>query len=144
MPAVARSQFVARVSASLPLCREHFRLILRLDEFPPTEPGQFVQLLCRDGDRDFEPSQEWDWQPGARIDVDADDLASPVAMLRRPFSLAGRRDFDDGVELHVIHRVVGVGTDATTHRCDCAASVALKIGTTIVFSQPGHTMHMSA
>src|SRR5437667_12852229 len=39
---------------------------------------------------------------------------------------------------------VGVGGDATTHRCGCAASVALKIGTTIGLPQPGHTMHMSA
>ena len=31
-------------------------------------------------------------------------------MLRRPFSLAGRRDVAGGVELDIIHRVVGVGT----------------------------------
>jgi dihydroorotate dehydrogenase electron transfer subunit len=31
-------------------------------------------------------------------------------MLRRPFSLAGRRDTSSGVELEIIHRVVGVGT----------------------------------
>src|SRR5207302_1017391 len=28
-----------------------------------------------------------------------------------PFSLAGRRDIADGVELDIIHRVVGIGTD---------------------------------
>jgi dihydroorotate dehydrogenase electron transfer subunit len=43
--------------------------------------------------------------------VHDDDLLSPLAMLRRPFSLAGRRDTPRGVELDVIHRVVGVGTD---------------------------------
>jgi dihydroorotate dehydrogenase electron transfer subunit len=34
-----------------------------------------------------------------------------MALLRRPFSLAGRRDLDGKVELDLIHRVVGVGTD---------------------------------
>jgi NADPH-dependent ferric siderophore reductase len=39
------------------------------------------------------------------------ELMSPLAMLRRPFSLAGRVDRADGtVELHLIQRVVGVGT----------------------------------
>ena len=33
-----------------------------------------------------------------------------MAMLRRPFSLAGRRDVPGAVELDIIHRVVGVGT----------------------------------
>jgi dihydroorotate dehydrogenase electron transfer subunit len=32
-------------------------------------------------------------------------------MLRRPFSLAGRRDVGGAVELDIIHRVVGLGTD---------------------------------
>jgi dihydroorotate dehydrogenase electron transfer subunit len=32
-------------------------------------------------------------------------------MLRRPFSLAGRCHTADGVDLDIIHRVVGVGTD---------------------------------
>ena len=34
-----RGQFTATVAANVPLCREHFRLTLRLDHFPPTEPG---------------------------------------------------------------------------------------------------------
>jgi dihydroorotate dehydrogenase electron transfer subunit len=42
--------------------------------------------------------------------MDKLDFADPSAMLRRPFSLAGRRDTDSGVELDVIHRVVGIGT----------------------------------
>ncbi|CAN5546922.1 dihydroorotate dehydrogenase electron transfer subunit [soil metagenome] len=40
------------------------------------------------------------------------DLDHPTAMLRRPFSLAGRADAEDGsTEVEIIHRVVGVGTD---------------------------------
>ncbi len=36
-------------------------------------------------------------------------LTSPIALIRRPFSLAGRRD-GDAVELDIIHRVIGGGT----------------------------------
>lgn len=111
MPEARRNQFVSTVIANIPLCREHYRLVLHLDEFPATEPGQFVQLECRDGDRDYDPDREWDWQPGMRVEILEDELAEPVAMLRRPFSLAGRRDTSKGVELEVIHRIVGVGTD---------------------------------
>lgn len=74
------------VLSNTALCREHFRLTLQLPSYPRTAPGQFVQLLC------------------------ADD-ASPGFMLRRPFSIAGRRDTADGkVELDLIARAVGVGT----------------------------------
>src|SRR5438105_4460684 len=72
----ARGQFPATVKENLSICREHWRLTLALPSFPATEPGQFVQVLCRD------PS-----------DQQNDEFEkSPRAMLRRPFSLAGRRD----------------------------------------------------
>src|SRR4051812_15721238 len=77
-----RGQFDATVVENSPLCLEHFRLILRTPAFPETHPGQFVQIAC-----------------------------GPNAFLRRPFSLAGRRDVAGGVELAIIHRVVGVGTE---------------------------------
>ncbi len=106
-----RSQFPSTVIANVPLCREHFRLVLGVDAFPPTEPAQFIQIACSDraaieeGDRDIE------WSPGAPPIAAAPDLAGPVAFIRRPFSLAGRRDLTASVEVDVIHRVVGVGTD---------------------------------
>lgn len=46
-----------------------------------------------------------------RIDVAGNELLAPEAFLRRPFSLAGRRDVSGRVELDIIHRVVGIGTD---------------------------------
>ncbi len=86
--------------------------MLGLPQFPPTEPGQFVQVACRDLDQDYSPEYEAEWEPGRRpLDLCGRELMSPLAMLRRPFSLAGRRDTPDGVELDLIHRVVGVGTD---------------------------------
>jgi len=107
----ARQQFVAHVAANIPLCREHFRLVLRLADFPPTEPGQFIQIAGRDLDADFSPESEMTWEPGQWPDLRGQELMSPLAFLRRPFSLAGRRDTADGVELDIIHRVVGVATD---------------------------------
>jgi dihydroorotate dehydrogenase electron transfer subunit len=106
-----RAHFTAHVKANASLCREHYRLTLGLDVFPETEPGQFVQLLCRDADAHLSDEIELEWEPGQLPDVRGQELLSPLAMLRRPFSLAGRRDSADGVELDVIHRVVGVGTE---------------------------------
>ena len=102
-----RSQFAASVEANIPLCAEHWRLVLRLNHFPKTEPGQFVQLSCQS-----EPSAagEFDWKAGQRLHLHGNELQSPQAMLRRPFSLAGRRDLPGHVELDVIHRAVGLGT----------------------------------
>jgi dihydroorotate dehydrogenase electron transfer subunit len=106
----SRQQFIANVVENVPLCREHFRLVLSLPSFPPTEPGQFVQLLCREpGDIDGVEDEAM-WEEGQRFNVHGEELHGPVAMLRRPFSLAGRRNTSDGVELDIIHRVVGVGT----------------------------------
>ncbi|HTW94295.1 MAG TPA: dihydroorotate dehydrogenase electron transfer subunit [Tepidisphaeraceae bacterium] len=105
----ARGQYVATVTANIPLCDEHFRLVLSVDDFPATDPGQFIQIACHDLSQP-EPSGEWDWSPGERLEISDADLLRPVAMLRRPFSLAGRRDRGGAVELDIIHRVVGVGT----------------------------------
>ncbi|HEX8521833.1 MAG TPA: dihydroorotate dehydrogenase electron transfer subunit [Tepidisphaeraceae bacterium] len=104
-----RSQHLATVKANTPLCREHFRLTLSLPSFSVTEPGQFVQLLCRPVDDPLGEQIELQWEPGSARARGA-ELLSPLAMLRRPFSLAARRDTSSGVELDVIHRVVGTGT----------------------------------
>jgi dihydroorotate dehydrogenase electron transfer subunit len=113
-----RQQFDAVAHENVPLCRDHFRLVLRVDGFPPTAPGQFVQIACRDLDQLARDDREIDWRPDAPApisiaDRSRDELTSPQAMLRRPFSLAGRRDLPDGTtsEIDIIHRVVGVGTD---------------------------------
>jgi dihydroorotate dehydrogenase electron transfer subunit len=111
MTVAARSQYLTHVTANQSLCREHFRLVLSLPEFPPTEPGQFIQIACRDLEVDDCLESDLDWQPGRPVSVTGRELLGPLALIRRPFSLAGRRDDADGVKLEVIHRVVGVGTD---------------------------------
>lgn len=110
-----RDQFRCNVILNAPLCREHYRLVLGLSNFPPTEPGQFVQVSCRDlaGEEDVAvlTDRELEWEPGQLPRLEGREIRAPIALLRRPFSLAGRRDTGDGVELELIHRVVGVGTD---------------------------------
>lgn len=123
-----RSQFVASVAGNVSLCREHHLLVLRIaDGFPPTQPGQFVQLACHDlseSGSDVGPNltrREIGWRDDLPnelpLSIGDPDLRDRQAMLRRPFSLAGRRDLPDGsVELEIIHRVVGVGTDWLAQR----------------------------
>jgi dihydroorotate dehydrogenase electron transfer subunit len=108
-----RNQFDCSVSLNQPLCREHFRLVLHLSRFPPTQPGQFIQISCRAPDDDHAPERNVaiDWSLDKPPRLSAHELSGPLAFLRRPFSLAGRRDTPAGVELDIIHRVVGVGTD---------------------------------
>jgi dihydroorotate dehydrogenase electron transfer subunit len=106
-----RSQFVSHVASNTLLCREHYRLVLRVASFPPTEPGQFLQISCRPSDAEEDAEVDHAWTEGRLPSLLGSDVRAANAVLRRPFSLAGRRDTQDGVELDIIHRVVGLGTD---------------------------------
>ena len=105
-----RSQFTGRVLSNLWLCRDHHRLTLQLASFPPSWPGQFVQIACRQPDVNYMPAHEFAWEPGQSIQIEGLELQGPLALLRKPFSIAGRRDVPEGVELDIIHRTVGTGT----------------------------------
>jgi dihydroorotate dehydrogenase electron transfer subunit len=109
--AAARDQFVSEVIENRLLCREHYLLALRLPEFPPTQPGQFIQVACRDTSACYNPEHEADWTEGRSLDTEGAELMQPLAFLRRPFSLAGRSDGPDGVRLELIQRTVGIGTN---------------------------------
>jgi dihydroorotate dehydrogenase electron transfer subunit len=111
MAGTGKNQFIAEVAANHPLCRDHYRLVLRVDRFPRTRPGQFIQIGCSEIRMGDDPLLEYDWVPGRSAERHEYDLGSRNALLRRPFSLAGRR----GDELDIIHRVVGVGTDYLAH-----------------------------
>ena len=102
--------FTAEVLANERICDEHYRLILELPAFPPTQPGQFVQLLCRPPGEPV-PPQPVQWADGQAPQFTQADLLGRQPMLRRPFSLAGRRGIAGGpVELDIICRTVGVST----------------------------------
>ena len=115
MPPAQRNHFLATVVSNTLLCREHYRLTLQLVRFPPTAPGQFVQIACRPVEEAVEGECEFEWNEGRSTRVCGRNLVAPGALLRRPFSLAGRRDIKGYVELDVIHRVVGVGTQWLSH-----------------------------
>jgi len=106
-----RSQYESTVAVNRRLCREHYLLDVHLPEFPPTAPGQFIQIACRDLEIGDSPSPESEWSQEKPLILTGEELSGPLALIRRPFSLAGRIDKSDGVHLQLIHRVVGVGTD---------------------------------
>jgi dihydroorotate dehydrogenase electron transfer subunit len=104
------NQFVATVGENIFLCRDHYRLVLRVPRFPATKPGQFIQIACRNMDSGEGELPEFEWNPEAPTVPRGSEFCEASATLRRPFSLAGRRDFSTHIELDIIHRVVGLGT----------------------------------
>ncbi len=115
-----RGLFDARITKNTPLCREHYLITLKMigpDPFPPTKPGQFVQLGCGPQDWDALEScqSSIEWPKDGPPKTTQAELLHPQAFLRRPFSLAGRRDTPDGAEIDIIHRVVGIGTEWLEH-----------------------------
>ena len=110
----------ATVVFNEPICREHFRLRLGLPgRFSLTKPGQFVQLGCRipGGGQNQEAllGQCIEWDTAVPPKLTQPELCEELALLRRPFSLAGRGDNAAGTWIDVIHRVVGTGTQWLAH-----------------------------
>jgi dihydroorotate dehydrogenase electron transfer subunit len=107
-----RGRFTAIVEHNLPVCREHYRLRLRIDgPFPPSQPGQFIQLGCRppevEPDLAPAPAAAQTWPPK----LSQPELLNAGALLRRPLSLAGRGDDQHGAWLEAVYRVIGIGTN---------------------------------
>ncbi len=125
-----RGHYVALICANTPICHEHYRLTLQVPDFPASEPGQFVQLLCApsldpdpavSGER-YNPTQiskqaEFEWPIiGRPLKFHDEYLLANRPYLRRPFSIAQRRDLPASdtapaiAEIDIIHRVIGKGT----------------------------------
>ena len=111
-----RRRFDAVVEINRKLCREHYLLRLRIvdGDFPATKPGQFIQLGCRTPDASIDADallgREIEVTPGVMPTLSQPELCGRLAMLRRPFSLAGRGDDSRGTWIEIVHRVVGIGT----------------------------------
>lgn len=91
------------------VCREHCLITVELPNFPESKPGQFMQVRC------------------------ATDEAS-FPMLRRPFSIADRRETNGVTQLSLISRAIGVGTRWLDH---------LRVGETLNITGPlgrGYTL----
>ena len=110
----ARGTFLAEVLANEAICDSHYRLILDVGAFPPTQPGQFVQLLCGPPEPPA-AGADIEWGDGRPPQFTQSELIGREPLLRRPFSLAGRRDHAHGAsELDIIYRVIGTGTNWLT------------------------------
>jgi hypothetical protein len=107
---IKRGIYVGSVVRNVQLCDEHYLLCISLQDFPPSKPGQFVQLLCRGLDQQIS-AREIAWVDGSWPQASQAELTNREPMLRRPISLAGRRDLDGGsVEIDMIYRIIGAGT----------------------------------
>jgi dihydroorotate dehydrogenase electron transfer subunit len=95
----------ARVLANRVICRDHLRLTMEVEFFPPAYPGQFVHLSpCRPDKQDYRvfegvggPGTDWYQR-----------ICDPL--LRRAFSIAGLTRTFGAIRIEIIHRVVGTAT----------------------------------
>lgn len=109
-PQSGRGIVPARVLVNRSVCVDHFAMVLEVDRFCPSRPGQFVNVQCGLTEP-ISHDTPLAWPDNAWPKPSGPELAGRQALLRRPFSLAGRRDRPDGkVELDIIHHIVGVGT----------------------------------
>jgi NAD(P)H-flavin reductase len=104
-----RGLFAGTVLDNRRLCEEHYLLQLAVERFPPTRPGQFVQLQCRPI-APLPGYREVAWPTDGPPRLSQPELAGKEPLLRRPLSLAGRRDTRRGAELDLIYRTIGIGT----------------------------------
>jgi len=104
-----RGVYTAEVVENRLLCENHYLLTVRAAGLPSTRPGQFVQLQCRPI-REQVVAREANWPPGEPPRLSQPELADREPFLRRPFSLAGRRDGPGGAELDLIYLRRGAGT----------------------------------
>lgn len=111
-----RGIFASRVVANQFICTDHYRLTLRLNAFPACQPGQFLQLTCRHSESQHYEIHELAWEPGQKMpSLVNHEMTEPIAFLRRPFSIADRRENSQCVLIDIIHRVVGRGTTYLSH-----------------------------
>ena len=107
--AKSRGVFLGEVLTNAALCAGHYRLVLRVPGFPPSRAVQFVQLLCRPP-REQVAWREAEWPQGRPPKFTQPELTDHEPLLRRPLSIAGRRDRAAGAEIDLIYRASGTGT----------------------------------
>ncbi len=145
-PSRRRGRYVATVVANVPLCREHNRLTFRMEGFPASAPGQFVQVRCRDVDNaplggHEELERDWPGEDTAMrllSESEQPDLFRPTPILRRPFSIAARRSTPAGEEIDLINRDIGPGTHWLFNlKAGDLVDLIGPLGNTFTFPGPG-------
>ena len=130
-----------KVIANDRLCREHFRITVRLDSFASALPGQFVHISP--GRVNGSGYRRLDRSEGAVSDAWRSDCFDPL--LRRAFSIAGLRRSGDHVDVDLIYREVGTATRwMATRRHGDAVSVLGPLGNRFAISQGKRTAWMVA
>lgn len=82
---------------------------ISLEHFPPSQPGQFINVRCCPAETISDTAVEW--RQDRMPHLTGSETSGRVPFLRRPLAPAGRTDRKDGsVELDIIYRVVGTGT----------------------------------
>ena len=105
--APTKSIQTAQVAANEVLCREHLRLTFEVPALPVAAPGQFVHV----GGGAETAATTRAWVGGDGVDAQPQWGGGPLSpLLRRAFSISGLRRGSDGVEVDIIYRVVGRGT----------------------------------
>lgn len=96
----------ARVVGQRQLCREHYRLTLRIENFPSAQPGQFVHLSPSPP-----PPQSYNMHEQDSIRSHQNwPTTHNSPLLPRAFSIADLTRIDDHIHIDVIYRVVGSAT----------------------------------
>jgi NAD(P)H-flavin reductase len=99
----------SRVVTNEVICREHVAIELSVREFPPSEPGQFLELLC--GPPAGRCATRLEWPSRGFPRPAGHEWDEREAYLRRPFSIGDRTSGTDGsARLLVISRAIGAGT----------------------------------
>lgn len=121
-----------RVLSNIVICRDHFRLSILVPRFPHAMPGQFLHLAPLTQDVSEYRTFSWDAPPP---DFAAWTTEREAPMLRRAYSVADLRPTASGVELDLIYRVVGKGTQwLKTLRKDDELSVLGPLGNSFPIS----------
>ena len=102
--------FMAKTQSRRTLCREHFRIILAVDDFPSAVPGQFLQVLCGASPDRATSHPGVPRRPAADAIKPERNSTFTGPMLRRPFSIGGLQRDGTTSEIELIGRVVGQGT----------------------------------
>ncbi len=107
--ATTRCSADARVVRRDEPCRDHVWIEVTVADFPPADPGQFLQLLCHDPEDN--PDAAADWPEDGFPSLSNPDVLVPRAYLRRPFSIADQWvDSAGRTHLCVLSHAIGVGT----------------------------------
>ena len=106
---LARNVHVGTVVRNQVVCRDHQRLTFRVDAFAEAAPGQFVHVCPESDASELEGYRmiEWNDIPPAM----SPEVVAPPPMLRRAYSIADLRPTAEGIEIDILFRVVGRGTN---------------------------------